>query len=68
MPEQHRPVAVVVDLWTCSNFLLDAFTALGVDVVQVKSEPELAAFGAGLNYLATVTGADTAALADQLAP
>ena len=68
MPEQHRPVAVVVDLWTCSNFLLDAFTALGVDVVQVKSDPELAAFGAGLNYLATVTGADPAALADQLAP
>jgi ATP-grasp domain-containing protein len=68
MPEQHRPVAVVVDLWTCSNFLLDAFTALGVDVVQVKSDPDLAPFGPPMKYLATVTGSDPALLADQLAP
>ena len=66
MPEQHRPLAVVVDLWTCSHFLLDAFRALGVDVVQVKSDPELPAFGAGMDYLATVTGADPAALAAEL--
>ncbi|HEV2885741.1 MAG TPA: ATP-grasp domain-containing protein [Jatrophihabitans sp.] len=67
MAEQHRPVAVVVDLWTCSHFLLDAFTALGIDVVQVKSDPEQAAFGAELDYLATVTGADPAVLAEELA-
>lgn len=67
MPEQPRPVAVVVDLYTCSHFLLDAFTALGLDVVQVKSDPELPAFGAEMTYLATVTGADPAALAGQLA-
>jgi biotin carboxylase len=67
MPEQHRPVAVVVDLWTCSHFLLDAFSALGVDVVQVKSDPELPAFGAEMDYLATVFGADPAALAAELA-
>ena len=68
MPEQHRPVAVVVDLYTCSHFLLDAFTALDVDVVQVKSDPALAPFGAPMKYLATVTGADPVELAEQLAP
>ncbi|HEX8095026.1 ATP-grasp domain-containing protein [Jatrophihabitans sp.] len=67
MPEQHRPVAVVVDLYTCSHFLLDAFTALGVDVVQVKSNPELPAFGAEMAYLATVSGSDPATLAGELA-
>ncbi|HEY0169351.1 MAG TPA: ATP-grasp domain-containing protein [Jatrophihabitans sp.] len=68
MPEQRRPVAVVVDLYTCSHFLLDAFTALGIDVVQVKSDPELPAFGAEMAYLATVSGDDPAELADQLVP
>jgi biotin carboxylase len=67
MSEQHRPVAVVVDAWTCSHFLLDALTALGVDVVQVKSDPDLPPFSAGMDYLATVTGADPAVLADELA-
>ncbi|HEX8305699.1 MAG TPA: ATP-grasp domain-containing protein [Jatrophihabitans sp.] len=68
MPEQRRPVAVVVDLYTCSHFLLDAFTALDIDVVQIKSDPELTPFGPPMKYLATVTGSDPAALVDQLAP
>jgi hypothetical protein len=68
MPEQRRPVAVVVDLYTCSHFLLDAFTALDIDVVQIKSDPEQTPFGPPMKYLATVTGSDPAALVDQLAP
>lgn len=67
MSEQHRPVAVVVDAWTCSHFLLDALTALGMDVVQVKADPDLVPFSAGMQYLATVTGTDPAALAGELA-
>ena len=67
MTRQRRPVVAIVDSWTCSHFLFDAFTALGVDLVQVKPDPELAAFGPPMAYLATVTGADPAALADQLA-
>src|SRR3712207_7457970 len=68
MAEQRRPVAVIVDLYTCSNFLLDAFTALDVDVVQVKSDPELPVFGGDMKYLATVCGDDPAALAERLRP
>ncbi|MDQ1721342.1 MAG: hypothetical protein QOI26_1076 [Pseudonocardiales bacterium] len=67
MPEQHRPVAVIVDMYTCSHFLLAAFEALGIDAVQVKSRPELAPFGAQMKYLATVAGADPAVLAGELA-
>ncbi len=67
MTLEPRPVAVVVDSWTCSNFLFDAFTALGVDLVQVKPDPDQAAFGPPMAYLDTVTGDDPAALADKLA-
>lgn len=67
MPEQRRPVAVIVDLYTCSYFLLDSFAALDVDVVQVKGDPELPLFGAEMKYLATSTGADPATLAGELA-
>ncbi len=68
MPEQRRPVAAIVDLYTCSSFLLDAFTALDVDVVQVKTDAELPVFGPGMKYLATLAGGDPATLAEQLRP
>jgi hypothetical protein len=67
MTQQPRPVVVIVDSWTCSNFLLDALTALDVDAVQVKPDPDQAAFGPPMAYLDTVTGNDPAALAEQLA-
>lgn len=67
MPEQRRPVAAIVDSYTCSNFLVTAFGALDVEVVQVKDNPGLPALGAQLKYLATVTSADPAVLAGELA-
>jgi carbamoylphosphate synthase large subunit len=67
MPEQRRPVVAIVDSYTCSDFLLSALNGLDVDAVQVKSDPELPSFSPNMKYLATVTGADPAALAGELA-
>lgn len=67
MAEQRRPVVAIVDTYTCSTFLVTAFDALGVDAVQVKGDDGLPALGGQLKYLATVAGAETPELADQLA-
>lgn len=66
MPEQRRPVVAIVDTYTCSTYLVSAFDALGVDVVQVKGEADLPVLGGQLKYLATVAGAEPA-VADELA-
>ncbi|MEO7260183.1 MAG: ATP-grasp domain-containing protein [Jatrophihabitantaceae bacterium] len=66
MPEQRRPVAAIVDTWTCSTFLVTAFDALDVDVVQVKDNPALPSLAPDMKYLATVSDADPAVLASEL--
>ena len=65
--KQSRAIVAVVDVYTCSEFLLAAFRALGVDVVQVRWRPEVAPAVPDLPYAATLVGTDPAALAVDLA-
>jgi hypothetical protein len=67
MAERTRPVAVIVDRYTCSQYTLAAFHALGADVVQVQNRPELKPAIPDLTYLSTVVGSDPAQLAAGLA-
>jgi biotin carboxylase len=67
MPEGSRPVAAIVDRYTCSEHLLAAFRRLGVDVVQVQYRPETTPAIPGLPYVAQVVGDDGAAVAAELA-
>jgi hypothetical protein len=67
MTGQTKPVAVIVDVYTCSEHLLAGFRALGADVVQVRPRPEVSPAIPELPYLATVFGSDAGELAAELA-
>ena len=70
MAQQDRPVAVLVDAYTSGNFLPPAFDRLGIDVVHVRSTPELltSMLGPDLRaYRASLVGTDPAAAAAELA-
>jgi len=67
MGTQTRAVVAIVDVYTCSEFLLAAFSALELDVVQVRWRPEVSPAIKDLPYRATVVGSDREVLAAELA-
>ncbi|MET9232373.1 ATP-grasp domain-containing protein [Lentzea sp. NPDC003310] len=67
MTAQGSPVAVIVDVYTCSEPLLQGFLKAGAEVVQVRPRPEVAPAIPGMAYLASVEGADVGDLAARLA-
>jgi len=67
MTGRDKPVAVIVDVYTCSEHLLAGFRTLGADVIQVQPRPEVPPAIPELPYLATVYGSDVGELTRQLA-
>ena len=66
MTVPSKPVAVIVDVYTCSEPLLNGFRALGAEVVQVRPRPEVPPAIPTMPYLTAIEGADVGELAAQL--